>query len=45
VAREPEALTAFLTRLGLPLTRSGLEAGPLSGFVTSGALAVSSGAS
>jgi transposase len=30
VASEPEALTPFLTRLGLPLTRIGLEAGPLS---------------
>ncbi len=30
VASEPEALTTFLARLGLPLTRIGLEAGPLS---------------
>ena len=30
VASQPEALTTFLTRLGLPLTRIGLEAGPLS---------------
>ena len=30
VASEPETLTTFLTRLGLPLTRIGLEAGPLS---------------
>ena len=30
VASEPEALTTFLTHLGLPLTRIGLEAGPLS---------------
>lgn len=30
VASEPEALTTVLTRLGLPLTRIGLEAGPLS---------------
>ena len=30
VASEPEALTTFLTRLNLPLTRVGLEAGPLS---------------
>ena len=30
VASEPEALTTFLVRLGLPLTRIGLEAGPLS---------------
>jgi transposase len=30
VVSEPEALTIFLTRLGLPLTRIGLEAGPLS---------------
>ncbi len=30
VVSEPEALTTFLTRLDLPLTRIGLEAGPLS---------------
>jgi transposase len=30
VASEPEALIAFLTGLGLPLARIGLEAGPLS---------------
>src|ERR687893_779615 len=30
VASEPEALTTFLARLGVPLTRIGLEAGPLS---------------
>jgi transposase len=30
VASEPEALTTFLTGLNLPLTRIGLEAGPLS---------------
>src|SRR5918997_353063 len=30
VASEPEALTAFLASLNLPLTRVGLEAGPLS---------------
>jgi len=30
VASEPGALTTFLTRLNLPLTRVGLEAGPLS---------------
>src|SRR4028119_178995 len=30
VASEPEALTTFLTHLDLPLTRTGLEAGPLS---------------
>ena len=30
VASEPEALTTFLTHLDLPLTRIGLEAGPLS---------------
>jgi transposase len=28
VASEPEALVAFLRRLGLPITRVGLEAGP-----------------
>ena len=36
VASEPEALTAFLTRLGLPLTRIGLEAGPLSQWLYAG---------
>jgi transposase len=30
VASEPEALVAFFGQLGLPLTRIGLEAGPLS---------------
>src|ERR687883_1096198 len=30
VASEPEALVDFFRRLGLPLTRVGLEAGPLS---------------
>src|SRR3712207_8598971 len=30
VASEPEALARFFGRLGLPLTRVGLEAGPLS---------------
>src|SRR3712207_5168397 len=30
VASEPEALITVLTRLGLPLTRIGVEAGPLS---------------
>ncbi len=30
VASEPEALTTFLAKLNLPLTRIGLEAGPLS---------------
>ena len=36
VASEPEALIAFLTRLGLPLTRIGLEAGPLSQWLYAG---------
>ena len=36
VASEPEALTAFLTRLELPLTRLGLEAGPLSQWLYAG---------
>jgi transposase len=36
VASEPEALTAFLTRLELPLTRLGLEAGPLSQWLCAG---------
>jgi transposase len=30
VASEPEALVAFFGRLGVPLARIGLEAGPLS---------------
>ena len=30
VASEPEALVGFFRQLGLPLTRVGLEAGPLS---------------
>jgi transposase len=36
VASEPEALTAFLASLGLPLTRVGLEAGPLSQWLCAG---------
>src|SRR5215212_3515550 len=36
VASEPEALVAFLRRLGLPLTRVGLEAGPLSQWLHGG---------
>ena len=36
VVSEPEALIAFLTRLGLPLTRIGLEAGPLSQWLHAG---------
>lgn len=36
VASEPEALTAFLAGLGLPLTRVGLEAGPLSQWLHAG---------
>src|SRR5438270_8242602 len=36
VASEPEALVAFLGRLGLPLTRVGLEAGPLSQWLHAG---------
>src|SRR5918998_5853004 len=45
VASEPQALTTFLTRLDLPLTRIGLEAGPLSqwlhaALVTAGLQAV-----
>src|SRR5215203_1821485 len=34
VASDPEALVAFLIRLGLPLTRIGLEAGPLSQWLS-----------
>ena len=36
VASEPEAFVGFLTRLGLPLTRIGLEAGPLSQWLYAG---------
>src|SRR3954463_2254557 len=36
VAREPEALVAFFGQLGLPLTRVGLEAGPLSQWLHAG---------
>jgi transposase len=35
-ASEPEALIIFLTRLGLPLTRIGLEVGPLSQWLSAG---------
>ena len=36
VASEPEALAAFLASLNLPLTRVGLEAGPLSQWLHAG---------
>ena len=36
VASEPEALVDFLRRLGLPLARVGLEAGPLSQWLHAG---------
>ncbi len=36
VASDPEALSAFLRELGLPLTRLGLEAGPLSQWLHAG---------
>src|SRR5690348_286581 len=36
VASEPEALVHFFRRLGLPLTRVGLEAGPLSQWLHAG---------
>ncbi len=36
VASEPEALVGFLRRLGLPLARVGLEAGPLSQWLHAG---------
>src|SRR3954464_12266855 len=36
VASEPEALVAFFGQLGLPLTRVGLEAGPLSRWLHAG---------
>src|SRR3712207_6914410 len=36
VASEPEALVDFFRRLGLPATRVGLEAGPLSQWLHAG---------
>src|SRR3712207_643699 len=36
VASEPEALVGFFGRLGLPLARIGLEAGPLSRWLHAG---------
>ena len=36
VASEPETLVAFFRRLGLPMTRIGLEAGPLSQWLHAG---------
>ena len=36
VASEPEALVGFFSQLGLPLTRIGLEAGPLSQWLHTG---------
>src|SRR3712207_8350724 len=36
VASEPEALVGFFRQLGLPLTRVGLEAGPLSQWLHAG---------
>ena len=36
VASEPEALIVFFRQLGLPLTRIGLEAGPLSQWLHAG---------
>jgi transposase len=36
VASEPEALVAFFSRLGVPVTRIGLEAGPLSQWLHAG---------
>ena len=36
VASEPEALVAFFGRLGVPVTRIGLEAGPLSQWLHAG---------
>jgi transposase len=38
VASEPEALAAFLASLNVPLTRVGLEAGPLSQWLHAGLL-------
>ena len=40
VASEPEALATFLASLNLPLTRVGLEAGPLSQWLHAGLLQV-----
>src|SRR5262245_45482426 len=36
VASEPEALVAFFRQLGVPVTRIGLEAGPLSQWLHAG---------
>jgi transposase len=36
VASEPEALVAYFGRLGVPVTRIGLEAGPLSQWLHAG---------
>ena len=36
VASEPEALVHFVTGIGLPITRVGLEAGPLSQWLREG---------
>ena len=36
VASEPETLVAFFRQLGLPMTRIGLEAGPLSQWLHAG---------
>jgi transposase len=36
IASEPEALTTFLASLGFPLSRVGLEAGPLSQWLYAG---------
>ena len=36
VASEPEALVGFFGQLGLPVTRIGLEAGPLSQWLHAG---------
>jgi transposase len=36
VASEPEALIEFFARLGVPVTRIGLEAGPLSQWLHAG---------
>src|ERR687884_1776268 len=40
VASEPEALARFFRQLGVPLTRVGLEAGPLSQWLHAGLVAV-----
>jgi transposase len=44
VASEPEALVAYFGRLGVPVTRIGLEAGPLSQWLHAGLTGAGAGA-